>query len=109
MKQKKTNMKKLQLELGGKIACIIFRDANLAMAAARTAFSMAFLSGQTFSNTRILVEKSAANEFLWFVCLTSSNNFSHLVFCPATSRPPFRYSLADVTDKVLLGLVAAYR
>ncbi|KAI5858601.1 aldehyde dehydrogenase domain-containing protein [Tricharina praecox] len=90
-----TNMKKVQLELGGKSACIIFNDANLPMAAARTAFSMNFLVGQScFANTRIFVEKGAVDEFM-----------RHFKAAFSKVGPNGEIQLlTDPTDKELMGL-----
>jgi len=68
-----SNMKKLQLELGGKSPCIVFKDANLAEAAVRLVESITFLSGQAcVASSRVLVEECAAEEFLGFVSLAPS-------------------------------------
>ncbi|KAI5818079.1 aldehyde dehydrogenase domain-containing protein [Pyronema omphalodes] len=60
-----TNMKKYQLELGGKSACIVFADADLEKAAELLANSFTFLSGQAcIASSRVLVEESVMEEFM---------------------------------------------
>lgn len=60
-----TNMEKVQLVLKGKSPCLVFEDDVLEDAAGATAFSMAFIGGQSrFSNTRILVQEGDLDRFL---------------------------------------------
>jgi len=58
------NIKKLGLELGGKNPQIVYADADLEDAADGVAFGLAFNTGQCcVSGSRLLVERSAAEEF----------------------------------------------
>ena len=60
----KTNIKRLQLELGGKSADIVFADADLERAVPGAAMGAFANSGQIcFAGTRILVQREIANEF----------------------------------------------
>jgi aldehyde dehydrogenase (NAD+) len=59
------NMKRLQLELGGKSPNIVFADANLDAAVPAAAETVYGNSGQTcFAGTRVLVERSIQDEFI---------------------------------------------
>lgn len=59
-----SNLKKVILELGGKSPTLIFEDADVARAAADTAQSVLFNSGQTcMAGTRIYVQESVAETF----------------------------------------------
>ncbi|MFJ2969486.1 aldehyde dehydrogenase family protein [Pseudomonas fulva] len=58
------NIKKLQLELGGKSADILFKDANLEKAVPGAAMGVFANSGQIcFAGTRVLVQRSLVDEF----------------------------------------------
>lgn len=60
----KVNIKKLQLELGGKSADIVFKDADLAKAVPGAAMGVFANSGQIcFAGTRVLVQRPAVQEF----------------------------------------------
>lgn len=60
-----SNLKNVTLELGGKSPLIIFEDADLAKAAADTAFSITVVSGQAcMASSRVYVAESRAPEFL---------------------------------------------
>lgn len=60
----KTNIKKLQLELGGKSPDIVFADADLDRAVPGAAMGIFGNSGQVcFAGSRILVQRSIAAEF----------------------------------------------
>lgn len=60
----KVNIKRLQLELGGKSPDIVFADADLDRAVPGAAMGVFANSGQIcFAGTRILVERSIAKEF----------------------------------------------
>ncbi|QKJ20486.1 aldehyde dehydrogenase family protein [Microbacterium hominis] len=60
-----SNMKRLALEAGGKSSNLIFTDADLEAAAAKAAFGAFYNQGQVCSaNSRILVERSAHDEFV---------------------------------------------
>jgi len=59
------NLKRLQLELGGKGANIVFDDANLAAAVNGSAFAIFHNQGQAcIAGSRILVHERVADEFL---------------------------------------------
>ncbi|KAH8928963.1 aldehyde dehydrogenase [Atractiella rhizophila] len=60
----RSNMKRVTLELGGKGPSIVFKDADLTLAAKACAGSMARNSGQICSaNTRVYVHESVSQEF----------------------------------------------
>jgi aldehyde dehydrogenase (NAD+) len=60
----KSNLKRVVLELGGKSPTIIFDDADIEKAAAETAFSIRFVSGQAcVANSRIYVQEGVADKF----------------------------------------------
>lgn len=60
----KSNLKRVILELGGKSPTIVFDDANIEKAAAETAFSIRFVSGQAcIANSRIYVQEGVAVKF----------------------------------------------
>ena len=60
----KSNLKRVVLELGGKSPTVIFDDANIEQAAAETAFSIRFVSGQAcIANSRIYVQEGVAAKF----------------------------------------------
>lgn len=59
-----SNLKRVILELGGKSPTIIFDDADIEKAAAETAFSISFVSGQAcVANSRIYVQEGVADKF----------------------------------------------
>lgn len=59
-----SNLKKVVFELGGKGPSIIFEDADIEEAAAKTEFSINFNSGQTcMANSRIYVQESLKEKF----------------------------------------------
>src|SRR6266478_8150956 len=59
------NLKKVQLELGGKGANIVFDDANLAAALNGSAFAIFHNQGQAcIAGSRLLLHESIADEFL---------------------------------------------
>ena len=59
------NLKRLQLELGGKSPDIVFADANLDLAVPGAAMAVYTNSGQIcFSGTRLFVERSVQDEFV---------------------------------------------
>ncbi len=68
------NLKKVQLELGGKGANVVFGDANLAAAVGGSAFAIFHNQGQAcIAGSRILLHESIADEFTErFVALASS-------------------------------------
>jgi len=60
-----SNLKRVALEAGGKSANLVFADADLEAAAAKAAFGAFYNAGQVCSaNSRILVERSAHDEFV---------------------------------------------
>ncbi|UOQ90518.1 aldehyde dehydrogenase family protein [Agromyces endophyticus] len=60
-----SNMKRVALEAGGKSSNLVFADADLELAAAKAAFGAFYNQGQVCSaNSRILVERSAHDEFV---------------------------------------------
>jgi acyl-CoA reductase-like NAD-dependent aldehyde dehydrogenase len=68
------NLKRLQLELGGKGANIVFADANLAAAVNGSAFAIFHNQGQAcIAGSRLILHESVADEFLdRFVSLAKS-------------------------------------
>jgi aldehyde dehydrogenase (NAD+) len=68
------NLKRLQLELGGKGANIIFADANLKAAIGGSAFGIFHNQGQAcIAGSRLLVQEDIADEFLeGFIRLANS-------------------------------------
>lgn len=68
------NLKKIQLELGGKGANIIFDDANLAAAVNGAAFAMFHNQGQAcIAGSRLVLHERIADEFLErFITLSKS-------------------------------------
>lgn len=60
----KSNLKRVVLELGGKSPTLVFDDAEIEKAAAETAFSVGFISGQAcIANSRIYVQENVADRF----------------------------------------------
>ncbi len=60
-----SNMKRVALEAGGKSSNVVFADADLRAAAEKAAFGAFYNQGQVCSaNSRILVERSAHDEFV---------------------------------------------
>ena len=60
----KSNLKRVVLELGGKSPTVVFNDADIEKAAAETAFSIRFVSGQAcIANSRIYVQEGVASQF----------------------------------------------
>jgi acyl-CoA reductase-like NAD-dependent aldehyde dehydrogenase len=68
------NLKRLQLELGGKGANVVFDDANLAAAVNGSAFAIFHNQGQAcIAGSRLLLHEAIADEFLErFVALAES-------------------------------------
>jgi acyl-CoA reductase-like NAD-dependent aldehyde dehydrogenase len=59
------NLKRVQLELGGKGANVVFEDANLAAAVNGSAFAIFHNQGQAcIAGSRLLLQESIAEEFL---------------------------------------------
>ena len=60
----KSNLKRVLLELGGKSPTVVFDDADIEKAAAETAFSIRFISGQAcIANSRVYVQENVASRF----------------------------------------------
>ena len=68
------NLKRVQLELGGKGANVVFDDANIAAAVGGSAFAIFHNQGQAcIAGSRILLHEAIADEFIErFVALASS-------------------------------------
>jgi aldehyde dehydrogenase (NAD+) len=61
----KTNLKRVQLELGGKGANIVFEDANIKAAIGGSAFAIFHNQGQAcIAGSRLILQESIAEEFL---------------------------------------------
>lgn len=59
------NLKKLQLELGGKGANVVFEDANIPVAVGGSAFAIFHNQGQAcIAGSRLILHESIADEFL---------------------------------------------
>ena len=69
-----SNVKRVQLELGGKGANIVFADANIAAAVGGSAFAVFHNQGQAcIAGSRLLLHESIADEFIArFVALAES-------------------------------------
>lgn len=74
VKRSAGNLKKLQLELGGKGANIVFGDANIPAAVGGSAFAIFHNQGQAcIAGSRLLLHESIAEEFLdKFIALAKS-------------------------------------
>src|SRR5438132_9097955 len=94
------NLKKVQLELGGKGANVVFDDANLAAAGHGSAFAIVHNQGQTcISGARLLLHEAIADEFLdRFVALARSVRLGDPLD-PATEMGPL--TSAEHRDRVL--------
>jgi acyl-CoA reductase-like NAD-dependent aldehyde dehydrogenase len=110
------NLKRVQLELGGKGANIVFDDADLASAVGGAAFAIFHNQGQAcIAGSRLILHESIAGEFLdRFTALARSIRIGDPKD-PATEMGPltsmiqrdsvlsFLKAAADEGDKVLLG------
>ncbi|OAV62597.1 aldehyde dehydrogenase family protein [Enteractinococcus helveticum] len=68
-----SNLKRVALEAGGKSSNVIFADADLRKAAEKAAFGAFYNNGQVCSaNAKILVERSAHDEFVQLLVEASS-------------------------------------
>ncbi len=96
------NLKRVQLELGGKGANIVFADANLAAAVGGSAFAIFHNQGQAcIAGSRLLLQESIADEFLErFVKLAASIRVGDPMD-PRTEMGP-------LTSKLHLDRVLAY-
>lgn len=94
------NLKKLQLELGGKGANIVFDDANIAAAVNGSAFAIFHNQGQAcIAGSRLLLHERIADEFLdRFVALARSIRLGDPLD-PETEMGPLTSSLHR--DRVL--------
>jgi aldehyde dehydrogenase (NAD+) len=83
------NLKRVQLELGGKGANIVFDDANLAAAVNGSAFAIFHNQGQAcIAGSRLILQESIADEFLQrFLKLASSIRLGNPLD-PATEMGP---------------------
>ena len=83
------NLKKVQLELGGKGANIVFDDANLAAAVNGSAFAIFHNQGQAcIAGSRLLLHEKIADEFLdKFIALAASIRLGNPLD-PATEMGP---------------------
>ena len=84
-----SNIKKVQMELGGKGANIVFEDANVAAAVGGSAFAIFHNQGQAcIAGSRLLLHESIADEFLErFVQLARSIKLGNPLD-PATEMGP---------------------
>lgn len=73
------NLKKLQLELGGKGANIVFADADISAAVRGAAFAIFHNQGQAcIAGSRLLLDEQIADEFLeLFVAVAASIRLGH--------------------------------
>jgi betaine-aldehyde dehydrogenase len=94
------NLKKVQLELGGKGANIVFDDANLEAAVAGSAWAIFHNQGQAcIAGSRLLLQKGIADAFLErFVALATSIRLGNPLD-PATEMGPLTSALHR--DRVL--------
>ncbi len=94
------NMKKLQLELGGKGANIVFEDANLVAAVNGAAFAMFHNQGQAcIAGSRLILHERIADQFLErFITLAKSIRLGNPLD-PATEMGPL--TSAQHRDRVL--------
>jgi acyl-CoA reductase-like NAD-dependent aldehyde dehydrogenase len=101
------NLKKVQLELGGKGANIVFEDANIAAAVNGSAWAIFHNQGQAcIAGSRLILHERIADEFLErFVTLTKSIRLGNPLD-PATEMGPLTSMLHR--DRVL-GFVGAAR
>jgi acyl-CoA reductase-like NAD-dependent aldehyde dehydrogenase len=100
------NLKRVQLELGGKGANIVFADADLAAAVAGSAFAIFHNQGQAcIAGSRLLLHEPIAEEFLaGFIGLAESIRLG-LPLDPGTEMGPL--TSAAHRDKVLSYLKVA--
>jgi aldehyde dehydrogenase (NAD+) len=94
------NLKRLQLELGGKGANLVFADADLELAINGAAFGIFHNQGQAcIAGSRLLLEESIADEFVdRFVALARSIRLGDPLD-PATEMGPL--TSAEHRDRVL--------
>ena len=94
------NLKKVQLELGGKGANVVFEDANLAAAVGGAAFAIFHNQGQAcIAGSRLVLHEKIADEFLErFIALARSIKLGNPVE-PTTEMGPL--TSAGHRDRVL--------
>ena len=94
------NLKRVQLELGGKGANVVFEDANIAAAVNGSAFAIFHNQGQAcIAGSRLLLQESIAEEFLErFIALAASIRLGDPLD-PATEMGPL--TSARQRDSVL--------
>ena len=94
------NLKRVQLELGGKGANIVFEDANLQAAVAGSAFAIFHNQGQAcIAGSRLILHRSIADEFVErFVGLARSIRLGNPLD-PATEMGPL--TSAEHRDRVM--------
>ena len=100
------NLKRLQLELGGKGANIVFRDADVAAAVRGSAFAIFHNQGQAcIAGSRLLLHEDIAKEFLdSFIATARRIRIGHPLD-PATQLGPLTSAMHR--DRVLGHLKAA--
>jgi acyl-CoA reductase-like NAD-dependent aldehyde dehydrogenase len=100
------NLKRLQLELGGKGANIVFRDADVAAAVRGSAFAIFHNQGQAcIAGSRLLLHEDIAKEFLdAFIATARRIRIGHPLD-PATQLGPLTSAMHR--DRVLGHLKAA--
>jgi betaine-aldehyde dehydrogenase len=100
------NLKKVQLELGGKGANIIFEDANLAAALNGSAWAIFHNQGQAcIAGSRLILHEKIADEFLErFTALARSIRVGN-PFDPATEMGPLTSAMHR--DRVLSHITGA--
>ena len=94
------NLKRLQLELGGKGANIVFADADLTAAINGSAFAVFHNQGQAcIAGSRLLVQESVAEEFLQRFCALAGSIRLGDPLDPATEMGPL--TSPEHRDRVL--------
>ncbi|KAJ5383807.1 Aldehyde dehydrogenase C-terminal [Penicillium concentricum] len=97
-----SNMKNVILELGGKSPAVIFEDADLESAAAKTANSIQWNSGQVcMANSRIYVQDTIAEKFLKLFNTAFSSIHQGDPLNPTTNHGP-------MADKIQFEAVRRY-
>lgn len=97
-----SNMKNVILELGGKSPAVIFDDADLESAAAKTAKSIQWNSGQVcMANSRIYVQDTIAEKFLKLFNISFGSIHQGDPLNPTTNHGP-------MADKIQFEAVRRY-
>lgn len=105
-------IKPVVLELGGKSANIVFEDADLAIAAKGTIFSVLNNQGQTCSaGTRLIVHRSVASDLLERIRAEAASLVVGDPLLPTTKVGPLISSeqLSQVTEKVAVATASGAR